>query len=154
MADKAAQAAWIKRVLGVDGVASAIATAPADLTAALAMWQAALETVGQQIATLQTALRGSPDSELHDIAEFGLNALTASHKVKIQAALIDIRAGRATPRAIGAAVGLIGSFLGHIASDKRIAACDANPFGVKLSLRQTLTPPLEGLRAALQFPAS
>lgn len=153
MSDATARAAWIKRVLGIDVGSGALRATPPDLSAALAAWRSALETADQQISALQAALRGSPDSELHEIAEFGLNAMTASHKVKIQTALMEISAGRASARSIGSTVGLISSFLAHIAGDKRIAACDANPFGVRVSLRQTLSPPLEDLRAALKTQA-
>ena len=153
MVDATAGALWVKRVLGVEVAAPSGGVPSADLAAAVAAWQAALESVNQQIAALQSVLRASPDSDLHDIAEFGLNAMTGSHKVKIQAALIDITGGRATPKALQAAAKLTVSFLGHIASDPRIAACDANPFGVSLTLRNTLTPPLERLRAAFQAPA-
>ncbi|HEX5325448.1 MAG TPA: hypothetical protein VFW75_02150 [Acetobacteraceae bacterium] len=149
MADEGAKAAWVKRVLGVEPGSGGGATARAFNTA-LAGWQAALATVDGQIETLQAILRGSPDSELHDIAEFGLNAMTGDHKVKIETALIEMRGGTITPRAAGTAVSLIGSFQAHLAGDERIAACDANPFGVKLSLRETLTPALQGLKVVLQ----
>jgi hypothetical protein len=147
-AGSAAQDAWVGRVLGVDLGGAAGGGAP-ELGAALAAWEGALEIVNGQITALQGVLRNSPDDELHDIAEFGLNAMTANHRVKIQVALMDIRSGRGGERAKAAAAKLVGSFLGHIGTDKRIAACDSNPFGVATSLRGTLGPPLEGLRKAL-----
>ncbi len=149
MANEVAKAAWVKRVLGVEPGRGGGA-APRKFDAALAAWQAALDTVDGQIEALQAVLRSSPDSELRDIAEFGLNAMTGDHKVKIETALIAMRSGTITPRAAGAAVSLIGSFQAHLAGDERIAACDANPFGIKLSLRETLTPALQGLKVTLQ----
>jgi hypothetical protein len=144
-----AKAAWVTRVLGVEP-RSGGGGAPRDFDAALAGWQAALDTVDRQIEALQAVLRDSPDSELHDIAEFGLNTMTGDHKVKIQAAVMEMRDGTMTPHAAGAAASLIGSFQTHLAGDERIAACDANPFGVKLSLRETLSPALQALKVVLQ----
>ena len=149
MADEVAKAAWVKRVLGVEP-GSGGGAAPRGFNTALAGWQAALDTVAGQIEALQAVLRGSPDSELQDIGEFGLNAMTGDHKVKIEAALMAMRGGAFTPSAAGAAVSLIGSFQAHLAGDERIAACDANPFGIRLSLRETLTPALQGLKVMLQ----
>jgi len=143
-----AQRTWVKRVLGVERAPPV--TGKPDLSAALAGWRQALDALDGQISALQAVLRGAPDEDLHEVAEFGLNAMTGSHKVKIQAALMELQSGDANPRKIGAAAALVESFMAHIASDKRIAACDANPFGVALSIRRTLTPALEGLKAALQ----
>jgi hypothetical protein len=99
---------------------------------------------------LQDVLRASPDAQLHEIAEFGLNAMTGNHRVKLQAALMGFRGGQVDPAAAGKTSGLVESFLSHIASDPRIAACDANPFGVRMNVRQTMTPALEALKAALK----
>jgi hypothetical protein len=143
--------AWIVRVLGVSPAAGSGGSARprADIVAALTDWDDAQERVNIQITKLQQVLLGSPDSELHDIAEFGLNAMTGNHRVKLQAALMGLRGGQANPSVAGKASGLVASFLNHIASDPRIAACDANPFGVRMSVRQTMVPALEGLKVAL-----
>jgi len=153
LAERDACDAWVQRVLGV-GVPTASANdapAPApDLTAALAGWEDALEKTNTQIEALQMALRASPDKDLHDIAEFGLNAITANHRVKLQVALTELRNG--APSA-GAALKLVTSLLGHIDTDVRVAACDANPFGVRMNLHATLAPALSQLAAALKATA-
>ena len=77
---------WIRRVLG--GEIGASGGKP-SLAEAIAAWQRALESIEGQIAALQQVLRASPDPELKEIAEFGLGAMTGSHKVKIQAALVE-----------------------------------------------------------------
>lgn len=146
MADADAQHAWIKRVLGVDPKVSG-GGGMADLSDALAAWRDALETVNGQVSDLQKVLRASPDDELHDIAEFGLNAMTGNYRIKLQAALLE---APDNPVKAAAASRLAGSFAAHIAADKRIAASDANPFGVSMSIRATLGPALAALQKALQ----
>jgi hypothetical protein len=144
----AVRSAWVLRVLGVS-VPSGTGTAAGNLAPAIAGWKQALATVDAQIAGLQALLRQAPDPELNDIAEFGLNAMTGNHKIKILAELMDIEAGRDTPQIRQRVSNLAGAFLNHIGGDPRIAACDANPFGVRVSLRATLTPALRNLMAAL-----
>jgi hypothetical protein len=143
--DDAAKHAWVKRALGLDvGSGGQSPSLPAAITG----WRRALETIDGQIPALQQRLRAAPDPELQQIAEFGLGAMTGSHKVKIQAALLEVQAGAG--RKAGAAARLVGAFLAHLASDPRIAACDASPFGVPMSIRKTLSPALTTLQAALQ----
>ena len=151
MADADIKRAWVKRVLGVE--IGAPSGGRVDLSKAVAGWRDALDRLNGQIAALQSVLRGSPDEDLHEIAEFGLNAMTANHRVKIQAALMDLQSGAANPSKIAATAKLVAAFAAHVASDKRIAACDANPFGVALSIRNTLMPALDGLTSALQVRA-
>ena len=118
--------------------------------AARAAWETAMETVDGQIAALQQMLRGSGDEELEEIAEFGLNAVTAGHKVPLMAAMMEIGAGSAETLAKSGpkALAMVQAFRGHIESDERVAACDENP-GVPVSIRATLGPALAGLEAAL-----
>ncbi len=143
---------WIARVLGATpGAFSGTEAADPvpDLSAATSAWRDALDAVDTQIGALQRVLRSSDDKDLNGIAEFGLNALTGNHKVRIQAALLEIDALRSDADSRSDVVGLIDSFLDHIASDKRIGECDSNPFGVAMSIQKTLTPPLRHLKAAL-----
>jgi hypothetical protein len=143
--DQSEASAWVRRVLGVDPGGDG---GGPDLDQALAAWRAALAEVDEQITGLQRVLRGAPDQDLQDIAEFGLGAMTGSHKVKLQAALMEA-SGRNTAAAAKAAR-LAGAFAAHLNGDKRVAACDGNPFGPRLAIRATLVPALEGLRRALE----
>jgi hypothetical protein len=138
--------AWVQRVLGVDVNTGG---QPVSLADAIAGWQRALETVDGQIAALQKRLRAAPDPELQQIAEFGLGAMTGSHKVKTQAALLEVQAEAGAGRKAGGAARRVDAFLAHLASDARVAACDASKFGVPMSIRQTLSPALAALQAAL-----
>ncbi len=148
------KASWVTRVLGVrfdapppGGPSEA---SPVDFPKVLRTWQQALDAVDGQIAALQTVLQVSGDDGLQAIAAFSLNAITADHTAKIQTALLEIGSSDDFQRAAGTAIGLIASFLAYLSTDERVAACDANPFGVAMTLRGTLTPPLEALRAVLQ----
>lgn len=139
--------AWVTRVLGVaftDGGGSA---APSSIAEAAAAWRAAVEAVDAQITALQSALRGTDDEELHEIAEFGLNAVTGNHKVRLMAALMGAERGGERDRAKLA--GLIAPFRTHLENDERVDACDENPFGVPMSVRATLIPALDGLARSI-----
>jgi hypothetical protein len=151
MTDAESKDAWVRRVLGVDPSATSAGGGVSALPDALASWRQALETVDGQIAGLQRILHGSPDEDLHEIAEFGLNAMTGSYKTKLQAALMD---ASANPAKSAAAARLAASFAAHLGSDKRVAACDGNPFGVNLAIRATLVPALDSLQRALRASAA
>lgn len=140
------QKTWVARVLGFQ--AAPEASPSPNLPRALAGWQAALDRLDQQISALQAVLRAAPDDDLRRIAEFGLSAMTMNQKVRLQAALID---GGATPdqRVAKLALGATDAFAAHVRGDPRIAACDANPFGVAMSIQATLLPALGILRTAL-----
>lgn len=144
--DESVKRAWIRRILGVE---FSEVDENVSLADSIAGWQRALKMVDDQITALQKVLRATPDPELQDIAEFGLGAMTGSHKVKLQAALVEIQSGTGPGRKAAVAVRLVDAFLSHLASDPRIAACDASPFGVPMSIRRTLTPTLGTLRSAL-----
>ncbi len=118
---------------------------------ALAGWQSAIEAVDGQIAALQGALRSQDDPALKGIAESGLNAVTGDFKVPLMAALEDVRRASGSGRraACAKAQKLAVAFGKHIAGDPRVAACNANPFGVPVSIVGTLGPALDALELAL-----
>lgn len=150
---------WVRRVLGIpvarapapipDLVTDDEGLPPRGIGALLADWQAALDQVDDQIAALQKALRATDDEELHAIADLGLNALTGNHKVRLQTALFELRRGPG-PRAVADTLTHSASFIDHLQTDTKIAACDANPFGVTLSIRAALVPPLRKIQSALR----
>ena len=144
MAD-AKHKAWVTRVLGYQfaGAGAGGGAAAPSFADATAAWRAAMESVDAQIAALQTALRQTDDDELHEIAEYGLNAVTGGHKVKLTAALIGAEHGGAGDRQKLAA--LIPPFRAHLEGDERVEAVDENAFGVAMSVRATLLPALDAL---------
>ena len=130
---------WVARVLGVQCAASGAD----DLGTAAAAWRAASETVDGQIAALQKALLATDDEDLHEIGRYGVNAVTSGHKVKLMAALRGAEAGQEADRK--KLVALAAQFRAHLDGDARVKACDENPFGVAVSIRATLGPPLARL---------
>ena len=115
-------------------------------------WTSAIETVDGQISKLQVALNTFDDAELKEISEFGLNAITANHKVLMMAAIQDVTSAGAAPdkSVISNASQHIAAFEALLASDPRVTAVDNNPFGVSMSVASTLRPALAEMGRVLQ----
>jgi hypothetical protein len=116
------------------------------------VWQDASDTVDAQIARLQSVLKGSGDPDLERIAEYGLNALTGNHRVRLMAAVVDIdRAGGVPGKdLVTNAAKQIGALERHIASDAVVKAVDNNPFKVDVSIAKTLSGATAELKGALR----
>lgn len=143
---------WIVRVLGIDPGGAGGGDFPARWQAARDRWQAASAAVDAQIAALQRVLLATDDPELHQIAEVGLNAITANHKVRLLAALAEIGDGTAPAalaRAGKKALALARGFAAHLEGDARVAACDDNPYGARVAIRATLVPALREMAEVL-----
>jgi hypothetical protein len=138
---------WVTHVLGVNLAQIGTPAEARSFPAAVRAWRAASDEVDAQISALQTALRATDDDELHEIGEYGLNAMTAGFKVPLLAALLGAENGAASDRAKLAEI--IPKFRRHIDSDERIEACDENPFSVTVSIRATLIPALDQLQRSL-----
>jgi len=161
-----ARSQWVGRVLGFrrqpgaptpDGADAGGAEAGDDAdfdtrwAAASAAWQAGVESVDKQIESLGKHLTASDDERLRDISETGLNAITGNHKVRFMAAIRDVSTANPEARAKAAAKAeqqLI-EFLDHLTRDPRVEACDSNPFGVTVAVRDTLIPLLDRLDGLL-----
>jgi len=108
--------------------------------------------LNQQIGALQKALWATDDDDLHDIADFGLNAITSGLKTKMIGATYSL--GQGDPerqrKSAANALDVIGRFRVLVDSDARVRACDENDFGVVMSLRPTLSAALDRLEAALR----
>ena len=119
-------------------------------------WREASDAVDSQITRLQGALKNSGDEDLEEIAEFGLNGVTGNFKTPLMAALLNID-GAGNPDALKKAAGNAGTvikgFRQHLDSDESVEACDDNPFGVKVTIRQTLSGALTQLEQALSLAA-
>ncbi|MBQ0943185.1 hypothetical protein KAK07_07535 [Ideonella sp. 4Y16] len=104
----------------------------------------ASESVDEQISRLQRVLREQDDSELKEIAEFGLNAVTGNFKVPLLAAMLELGDGHnATAEDAAGARELARAYANHLRGDIRVAACDQNPFGIEVSIRDTLAAALD-----------
>ncbi len=118
-------------------------------------WESAVRTVDGQISKLQSVLKTSEDPELVEIAEFGLNAITGNHKVRVMSSVFEISSAGAAPESkiVGQALKRISAFENHIANDERIKATDLNPFGVSVSISATMGAALGELSRALKSAA-
>jgi hypothetical protein len=162
------KAEWIQRVLGFTVPAQ---SRPGGGNGAQPSWQAVLDgwrqandAVNVQINALRAGLLAAAKSgendadeyaeELVDIAENGLNAITGDHRVKLQAAVVEIGAGNteAVKKSRAKTLASIQAFQAFLDRSEKIAACDANPFRVPVAIRATLGPALRQLAAALETP--
>ncbi len=171
------QAAWVERVLGLrPNTPAATEASPGDLDVdpetekaelralgldladvwqgAAAAFRAATDAVNEQIKQLQAALRETDDPDLHDIADSGLNALTANTRVPLMTAIQE--AGAATPPQLKAAapkvLKAVAAFRAQLASPE-VMACDANPFGVDVAVGETFSGALDQLAYAARLAA-
>lgn len=119
---------------------------PAEL---MRLFTDAIGAVGVQLDGLRKALMASGDPELKQIAEFGLGALTAGHRTRLQASLMEARGTSGDKRAAALAkvATNASAFLDHL-EDQRFDAVDQNPFGVKVTVRKTLGGALRTLAVA------
>ena len=131
---------------------AALGLEPIDIwQAACQAFETATRSVDAQITDLQGALRNSDDLELQDIAEFGLSGFTGDTRVPLLAALHEASGERGHAGRCGgdfsdnAGDRRVGS---QIRGEPRIAACDNNPFGVNVSIRDTYDGALEQLETA------
>lgn len=138
-------------------LAQAAAQAPAggartvDPERLLALWQGARDIADKGVTALQGALRGHGVAELDRIADAGLNGVTEGNQTALLAAMVDL--ARATPDARPAAARRVGqasaAFRQFLAADPVISLCEANPFGVKVAIRATLTRALDAIDKAV-----
>lgn len=147
-----AKRTWIESVLGYRFSDSPHRPAPPSILRALADFDAAQAQVDGQIGQLQVKLQNSPDAELRCIGQFGMNALTGNTRVKLQAALLELRTSlpQGNPKVIGNAARLAGQMADYLVHDIKVRACDRNPFKVQVSIAATLGGAAGRLCTALQ----
>ena len=104
------------------------------------LWQKAKEQVSGQITALQSALRATKDPDYEYIADRGLNAITGKLQVGLQVALMELdnAQGDAREKAKAKAAAVVADFEKFLQSDPLVDLFDANPFGVKVTIRDTL----------------
>jgi hypothetical protein len=145
---------WIERVLGYRFADTPPAARPSvpSIQRALGLFDAAQHEVDSQITRLQQKLAGSKDPELRRIAEFGMNALTGNTRVKLQAALMELR-GRLPqidPSMTANVSRLAEQMVAYLTKDPKIRACDRNPFDVRVSIAATLGGAAQQLHETLR----
>jgi hypothetical protein len=138
---------WVSRVLGIDPLTAGPTISPQALDAARKAWTAAMDTADSQITGLQQALLATDDGDLHDIAEYGLSAVTGDFRVPMMAALAE--ADPASKPSLAKLAKTVAQLSNHLATDDRVMVCDENSFGVAVSLRATLGAALGELQRSL-----
>jgi hypothetical protein len=147
--------AWIGRVLGVSlrpATHGSTAALAARWKTARAAWQSASDAVDTQLSALHAVLAARGDPELRRIAEFGVGTVVGGQKVRLMAAMMEIGDGSDPTTFVKAGrklTALARAFLGHLAGNERVTACDENPYGVHVALRDTLTPALTELMSVV-----
>lgn len=154
---RVAQDEWVERVLGVRPTAAAPKLSSGDFRRrwqqSYAAWQSAIAAVDEQMAALGAECRKTEDPWLIRIADLGLPAVTGNHRVPLMAACRDVSAASDDKLSVTVAKArqAIAAFAKHIATNEQVAGCDANPFGVKVSIRATLGPALTSLNNTLRL---
>lgn len=124
-------------------------------SAAAQQWSQAIAVVDGQISQVSALMRASDDTDLQQIAELGLPALTNNHKTPVMRALIDVPAtsGEARRKAVAHARTAIGLFRLHLESYPLLQALDEHSpvaFGVQLSIGKEIGGALNALEAVLE----
>ena len=145
---------WIESVLGYRFADTPRGARPpvTSIEKALALFDAAQREVDVQITQLQQKLAGSKDQELRRIAEFGMNAVTGNTRVRLQGALMELRARLPDidPKLTSNASRLAGQMVAYLTQDAKVRACDRNPFDVRVSIVATLGGAARQLEQTLQ----
>lgn len=153
MAENDAKNAWVRRVLGVEigmKTAEASTTDPPSvgLDKLLPLWMDAKETIDRGIDQLQRALMSTNDSDLVQIAEYGLNGATSGQMTRLMVAIRDIGSG-VTPEARAKVADAVEGFRGFLAGSPIVTLLEENPFGVAIPLRATLGSALDQIDRAI-----
>lgn len=109
------------------------------------VWREAKETVDGAISQLQAKLMGFKDPVLDRIAEYGLNGLTEGHQTALQKALFEFKdaTGAEKAQAAKALAEQAQSYKSFVTSNRVMALCEKNPFGVAVPIRQELGAALD-----------
>ncbi|MCE9608357.1 MAG: hypothetical protein K8U03_26025 [Planctomycetia bacterium] len=141
----------LKSLGAVDPEKAAVFREPWSL--AREAWDAAVAEVRDQMTELQNVLVDSEDEDLPEIGAFGLNAVTQQHLVPLRAALMELDA--TGPDRLKTAAkrvqNLLVAFRKHIETSPKVQACEENPFGINVTIRQTLEPGFDALERGLSF---
>jgi len=107
--------------------------------------------VDAQISQLQGALRQTKDPFCQRIAEMGLNGVTGNLQVGLQVALTEYdESGGKDSKSAAKAGEVIAKYQQFLQTDKAIALCDENPFGIKCDIRGTLLEALGELQKSFK----
>lgn len=137
-------------VAGLRELSAALAQAerggPDAAESPLDVWNGAKETVDVGIEKLRQALRGIRHPDTDRIAEFGLAGLSGGGAhTRMTAALMSYDRAPAADRAEAAkaVADAMAEYRAFLGSNRLVALCEANPFGVAVDIRTTMDAALE-----------
>lgn len=136
---------WITRVLGIPLQSGAKRAKQPKL---MPLWQQTRETIDQQVAAMQMALRSYRDADYDAIAKFGFNGLTGGRNTALMTALLEFDQAP-TSETASRVRRAAESYAELLAPDSVLDDYDANPLGVPVRFRATLEQGLASLRAAI-----
>ncbi len=153
--DKAATAldrieAAVAKLSGQADAAPAEASEPEGADP-MVIWRQAKERADEGITALQSALKAHGHPELKKLADKGLNGVAAGNQTAMMKALFEYRGASGDGRVTAAQKlrGQVGAYRKFITSDRTVALCEANPFGVSVSIRTPLIKALDDIEAVL-----
>jgi hypothetical protein len=114
-------------------------------------WLQAKETVDKQLTALQKSLKSTGDKVFSRLAEFGIGGVSKRLQTGLLVSLMNLEQakGDARQKSMDQALKAIADFQKLLTGDKSIALIEANPFGVQISLRQTLGGALTEMQRSL-----
>ncbi|MDK3073609.1 hypothetical protein QO034_10845 [Sedimentitalea sp. JM2-8] len=115
----------------------------------LAVWNSAKESTDAGISALQAAIRSYKHPDLDNIADAGLNGVTEGNQTAMMRALMEFRGAAPADRAKKAValVQQVDAYRGFLDSNRVIALCERNPFGVSVPIRAQLGAALDRIAA-------
>jgi hypothetical protein len=147
-----------RAALALEKIEALLAAPPADgprpaegrTARAQQLWRDAKDAVDRQIVGLQDLLRKAGDAGLAQVAD-SVGTIMGRFKSGMTAALLELdKAGPADKaKARDRAAAILLAYQKHLATDRFIAGADANPFGVKVTIRETLGGALKAVQAEL-----
>lgn len=145
-----AQADWVLRVLGVSVGVDGAAGSQAATDPAAQVWTDAKEAVDRQLNGLYSVLRKTGLPVLGQVADEIENVL-GGFRTGMVAALMeyDRSQGPARETARQTALKVVADYRARLPADKHVIAADTNPFGVAISIRDTLGRALASLEQRL-----
>lgn len=136
----------------MDALRAALADGPvARGPATLPIWRDARDSVNDQLGRLQDAMRNHGMPLFARIADKGLNGITETRLVRLQAGLMDLDAAadEARPQAAAKVRAAVGEMRAFLSSNPVLPLLEANPLKVPVTLRTTLGEALDRIEQAV-----
>ncbi len=129
----------------------AAVSAGAPRAGVLGIWRDARDETGAQLGQLQDAMKNSGLSLFERIADRGLNSITETRLVSLQAGLMEVDAaqGEARDKALEKASAAISEMRDFLNTNPVLPLLEANPLKIPLTLRATLGKALDDIDRAL-----